>query len=296
MGKWPRDNQADLLAFYGTPGPEVERQLVPVLPPFRMTYSGQGVRQIRFHAKAAPALRRTLDKIWDYYGRDQAVLDALCVSHYDGAYNPRKVRGSDTKWSNHAFGAAIDLDATHNGFNTGHGHMPLPVVAAFKSEGARWGGDYAHRTDAMHFEWCDSGEPARTFEQWLAVYHCPPKYDTGNHPTVKVDPAVQPKDPVREPAPVPPPPDVEPIEPPVAKPTQPDAPAPEPREERKSGFGRRAMNWISSVGATIGGFAFDWRLGVLLVFVIFCAVAFLLWLFGKEPIKAWISRHFGGGA
>lgn len=156
MGKWPADNQQALLAFYGTPGPDVERQLVPVVPPFQMYYDGKPIKNIRFHRKAAPALATALKEIWDHYGRDQKKIDALGISKYAGAYNPRKVRGSATKWSNHAYGAAIDLNAEENGFGKGHGSIPQPVIDAFKRQGARWGGDYRGRTDPMHFEFCDA--------------------------------------------------------------------------------------------------------------------------------------------
>lgn len=156
MTRWPADNQADLLRFYGTPGPDVERQLVPVVPPFQMYYDGQPIKSIRFHRKAAPALAAALNEIWDHYGHDQKKIDALGISKYAGAYNPRKVRGSATKWSNHAYGAAIDLNAEENGFGKGHGSIPQPVIDAFKRQGARWGGDYKGRTDPMHFEFCDA--------------------------------------------------------------------------------------------------------------------------------------------
>lgn len=157
--RWPKDNQADLIAFYGTPGtPGLESQLVDVVPPFRMTYEGKSIKAIRFHKKAAPALLAALTEIWEHYGKDQAKLDALGVSRYDGAYNPRLIRGSATRWSNHGFAAAIDINAKDNGFNTGHGTMPKPVVDAFKRQGARWGGDYHGRTDPMHFEFVDGGQ------------------------------------------------------------------------------------------------------------------------------------------
>jgi hypothetical protein len=160
MTKWPRDNQADLLAFYGTPGPDVERQLVDVVPPFQMYYEGKPISHLRFHRKAAGALMAALNEIWEHYGRDQRKIDALGISKYAGTYNPRKVRGSKTKWSNHAYGAAIDLNAEENGFGEGRGTMPRPVINAFKRQGARWGGDYRDRTDPMHFEFCDaSGYP-----------------------------------------------------------------------------------------------------------------------------------------
>lgn len=159
MSHWPKDDQTALIAFYGTPGHAVEAQLVDVVPPFRMTYEGSPIARIRFHKKAAAALLAALTEIWEQYGKDQSKIDALGISHYDGAYNPRFIRGSTTRWSNHAFGAAIDINADHNGFNTGHGTMPKPVVDAFKRQGARWGGDYHGRTDPMHFEFCDNGQP-----------------------------------------------------------------------------------------------------------------------------------------
>lgn len=159
MSRWPADNQSALIKFYGTPGPEVEAQLVPVTPPFRMTYDGKPIKSIRFHKKAALALAAALEEIWQHYGRDQAKIDALGISKYAGAYNPRFIRGSTTKWSNHAYGAAIDLNAEDNGFGKGKGTIPQPVVDAFKRQGARWGGDYKGRTDPMHFEFCDNGQP-----------------------------------------------------------------------------------------------------------------------------------------
>lgn len=158
MGKWPADNQRDLIAFYGNPGTgAVASQLVRVKPPFQMYYEGKPIASISFHRKAAGALLAALNEIWRVSGQNQALLNKLGVSSFSGTYNPRKVRGSRTKWSNHAFGAAIDIDAEHNGFGTGHGRMPQFVIDAFKRQGARWGGDYHGRTDPMHFEFCCDG-------------------------------------------------------------------------------------------------------------------------------------------
>lgn len=155
--RWPADNQEALIDFYGEPGPQVEAQLVPVVPPFKMYFEGNPINSIKFHKKAAGALAAAFEEIWEHYGKDQSKINALKISVYDGAYNPRKIRGSATKWSNHAYGAAIDLDAAHNGFGTGHGTMPQPVIDAFKRQGARWGGDYHGRTDPMHFEFAAGG-------------------------------------------------------------------------------------------------------------------------------------------
>lgn len=166
---WPRDNQADLIAFYGDPAGGMAANLIKVVPPFRMTYDGTPLAHLMFHRLAAPALERALRTVWEYYGRDQNRIDVLGISKTAGTYNPRFIRGSTTKWSNHAYGAAIDINAEENGFNV-EGNIPIPMIAAFKAEGARWGGDYRGRKDPMHFEFCESGEPARTFEQWLAFY------------------------------------------------------------------------------------------------------------------------------
>jgi len=154
--RWPRDNQSELIKFYGDPGKgEVGRQLVKVIPPFQMYYDGRPLKSLSFHKKAAPALTAALNEIWEHYGKSQAAVDKLGISKCAGTYNPRKVRGSATKWSNHAFGAAIDLNAAENGFNA-RSTIPLPVIAAFKRQGARWGGDYTRRKDPMHFEFCSA--------------------------------------------------------------------------------------------------------------------------------------------
>ncbi len=166
MANWPADNQSELIAFYGNPGAKgragVGAQLVKVTPPFQMYYDGKPLKTLSFHKKAAPALVAALEEIWEHYGKDQAVIDRLGISSCAGTYNPRFVRGSTSKWSNHAYGAAIDLNASQNGFGKGKGNIPLPVIAAFKRQGARWGGDYKGRTDPMHFEFCSAagyGQP-----------------------------------------------------------------------------------------------------------------------------------------
>jgi hypothetical protein len=156
-GAWPKDTQEARNAFYGDPGKgEIEAQLVPVVPPFAMYYEGQRIKAISFHRKAAPALLAALNEIWDYCGRDQSKIDAAGVSKYAGAYNKRFVRGSASKWSNHAYGAAIDLNAEENGLYA-KGTMPQFVIDAFCRQGWMWGGWYQNRTDPMHFEAVDNG-------------------------------------------------------------------------------------------------------------------------------------------
>jgi hypothetical protein len=282
MARWPHDDPASLADFYGDPTRgEPGRQLVPVVPPFQMYYDGKPIRSIQFHSKAADALKAALDEIWDACGRDQAKLDQLRVSHYSGAYNPRYVRGYEPgnaqgrtpRWSNHAYGAAIDLDAEHNGFNTGHGTMPQFVIDAFKRQGALWGGDYKGRTDPMHFEFCSRGE---------TVVPLPPR----------------PQPPKEEP--IDPPQAGGEEEPPPEEPTPTPAPPPVPVPEPKSpGFFGRMRNWVvgglSSIGFGGIGALSDWKLAALLLGFLLTvsalAFALALWLFGKEKVAAWVSRH-----
>jgi hypothetical protein len=156
--KWPKDTQAARNAFYGDPGKgEIAGQMVRVVPPFAMYYDGKRVKAIQFHKKAAPALLAALTEIWDACEHDQAKVDAAGVSKYAGAYNHRMVRGSKTKWSNHAYAAAIDLNAGENALGVEKGTMPQFVVDAFCRQGAMWGGWYQGRPDWMHFEFVDNG-------------------------------------------------------------------------------------------------------------------------------------------
>lgn len=158
MVAWPKDNQTARNAFYGDPGRgEIGPQMVPVVPPFAMYYEGRKIKAIQFHRKAAPALLAALNEIWDYCEHDQAKVDASGASNYNGAYNHRKVRGSATKWSNHAYAAAIDLNAGENGLGVKKGTMPPFIVDAFCRQGAMWGGWYTGRPDWMHFEFVDNG-------------------------------------------------------------------------------------------------------------------------------------------
>lgn len=175
MAKWPKDSQTALIKFYGDPATgEVADQLVRITPPFQMFYDGKPLKTLTFHKKAAAALLAALTKVWDYYDHSQAMMNKLGVSKTAGTFNPRYIRGSTSRWSNHAYGAAIDINAEQNGFNVA-GNIPPVMIAAFKSEGARWGGDYKGRKDPMHFEFCDSGEPTRSFEQWLDKLGVKPK-------------------------------------------------------------------------------------------------------------------------
>lgn len=273
MARWPRDNQADLIRFYGTPGPQVEAQLVAVIPPFQMYYDGKPIRHIRFHKKAAPALKAALDEIWEHYGKDQRKIDSLGISKYAGAYNPRKIRGSATKWSNHAYGAAIDLNAAENGFGKGKGSIPQPVIDAFKRQGARWGGDYVGRTDPMHFEFCDAGN-ARP----LTLIDGGDDVQADGDSDVQEETAVVPVD-VSSDA----------LTQHIEESAERDV---EPRASWLKRKWRGVTGWLSGAGATgaLGYFTDPWAIVAVIGCLFLILIIFVLFM-GPGEVRAWIRKQ-----
>jgi hypothetical protein len=73
----------------------------------------------------------------------------------DWGYCFRMVRGTTDKLSNHSSGTAVDLNATQHPMGK-VGTFPaekVPIIRALaKKYGLKWGGDYRHRKDEMHFE------------------------------------------------------------------------------------------------------------------------------------------------
>ncbi len=81
------------------------------------------------------------------------------VRSFDGLYNPRVIGGTTTL-SNHAFGAAFDINEPWNPW----GNPPAAVGAAgsvrllvplANEHGFFWGGHYRGKKDGMHFELVD---------------------------------------------------------------------------------------------------------------------------------------------
>lgn len=147
--EWPLE--ADAAAFFGYP-PNLTQIECPY--PMRMfTDHWQPITKITCNIKVAASLRRIFAAIFAAFDNDLGAIKSANADVYDGCLNDRNIAGSSHR-SMHAYAAAIDLDAEHNSFNTGHGKIDPRVVAAFKAEGWRWGGDYHGRTDPMHMEAC----------------------------------------------------------------------------------------------------------------------------------------------
>lgn len=160
---WPLEK--DAFEFYGDPRGNhgaysaewAHENLVHVPCPWQIHMGEAPVPFILIHRKCAESLHRVLWKTWDAMGQSQANINKAGFGVFSGSFNYRCIRGA-TAISMHAFGAAIDWDAPDNpmGFgNLKHRFSDAtPLIANFKEEGWRWGGDYHGRHDFMHVEAC----------------------------------------------------------------------------------------------------------------------------------------------
>jgi hypothetical protein len=148
---WPKPSDAAMSAFYGAPG---KVPVVKVPMPFEMfLYDGKSsITSITIHARLEESLMRILEHLVRRLPTRQARDDAG-ITQFFGSYVARQMRGS-TRWSKHAWAAAIDFDATRNGLHTvwpTRAHMPLVVMEEFAREGWINLGWLIGR-DAMHFQ------------------------------------------------------------------------------------------------------------------------------------------------
>ena len=148
MSRWPHDDTASKIKFFGKPG----TNLVQITPPFQMYYDHHPIKAITVNKAIATALLAVFNEILDKCGHDQKKVDETGASAFGGCYNQRMIRGSSTNISNHSFGAAIDIDPENNPLGAKVGKMPQLVITAFKNQEFLWGGDYKGRKDWMHFE------------------------------------------------------------------------------------------------------------------------------------------------
>lgn len=120
---------------------------------------------------------RKMHLVSDYAGNDYQSIEADNTS----AFNCRPVTGNKNKWSNHAYGKAIDINPIENPYVSRKGTSShkksapfLPskrvhkndesavyravlikedkVVKVFKNFGWRWGGDWRYVKDYQHFD------------------------------------------------------------------------------------------------------------------------------------------------
>src|ERR1700680_822492 len=148
---WPHESSAaELEAFYGGV-PAKAADFVDVVIPWKCD-----VQHISLHKACAPSAERVLSAVWEYVGQDQTKIDAAHLNSCAGAYNPRRNVNAPSKWSMHAYAAAIDWAAAWNP-NGKHwiddGTMlPRWFIDAWLAEGWCWGGDFSKTADCMHVQ------------------------------------------------------------------------------------------------------------------------------------------------
>lgn len=128
---WPR--QAEMAAFYGRPGPEVESRLVTVECPWTLVIAwdpAKTTRRIRIHRLCADSLQEVLAAQLAAYGEDG--LRAIGAHLWGGSYAHRRMRGG-TAWSTHAYGCALDFDPSRNGL-----HTRGPAARLSHPDAVRW--------------------------------------------------------------------------------------------------------------------------------------------------------------
>jgi hypothetical protein len=117
----------------------------PPCPRASITTFRAGGISVTAHKLAAPVFAAFVTDIVGRGYRVDAVAD-------DWGYNCRRIAGSDS-WSWHAWGLAIDLNATKNPMGpTLVTDMPSWIDEVAARYGIVWGGNFNRRKDAMHFE------------------------------------------------------------------------------------------------------------------------------------------------
>jgi hypothetical protein len=104
-------------AKYGQPG-DLDNFVVIDLPyPMRIAWDTKAVvKRMQCHKLAANPFKAVFSDLLAHYGLSE--LQRLGIDLFGGCVNVRKMRGSTTRWSRHAWGIAIDLDPARNGLKT----------------------------------------------------------------------------------------------------------------------------------------------------------------------------------
>lgn len=127
--------------------------LVSVPVPYAMAMGDIPIKRIYVHKACAASLARVLERVAKAAKGDAKQIAAWHADRFAGSFVYRQMRGLSTL-SMHAFGCAVDLDASENmlGDKTPFFTPDNPLVKAFEAEGWTWGGRWPTRTDAMHFQ------------------------------------------------------------------------------------------------------------------------------------------------
>lgn len=123
---WPKMDEVSMTAFYGKVGTS---QVTLDLPyPMRIAWDTTStVGKITCHQKVHDSLGRVLAEGLKQYGNIKTLTE-LGLDLFGGCLNVRKQRGG-TKWSIHAWGAALDIDPLNNQLKWGRDKATLDAPA-----------------------------------------------------------------------------------------------------------------------------------------------------------------------
>lgn len=141
---------------YGQPGDPDNLTVIKFPYPMRIGWDvGKTVSKTQCHKLVADKFLSVFNDLLAHYGL--AELQRLGIDLFWGLTNVRLQRGSKTKWSRHAWGIAIDLDAARNGLKTNWAKSQFSkpeykfMVDTFHKHGfIGYGPDRNY--DAMHWE------------------------------------------------------------------------------------------------------------------------------------------------
>lgn len=113
-------------------------------------FGGRPARVVGVHR----LLVERIESLFNAWAVDDLLGD---IASWNGSYNPRFIRGSTVKLSNHAWGTAFDLNVAQNplgksGAAWGEVGCVWRLVPRAVEFGFYWGGWFAARPDAMHWE------------------------------------------------------------------------------------------------------------------------------------------------
>lgn len=138
---------AEILQVFGDYSrPNFEKDCIVMFNlPYPLLYDSKPVTRSRCHKLIVDNFVAVFEEIEKQGLQDQ-------VKNYGGIYQPRTKRGL-TKPSSHSWGIAIDLEPQK--FPLGSkDRFSDEVIAIFKQFGFFYGGDFNHRLDPMHFQFC----------------------------------------------------------------------------------------------------------------------------------------------
>jgi len=134
---WPA--QKDVESYFGNPGHGITTMSLPY--PMVLDWNPEEqVKRIQVNKLVAQSVEECLTKIRLHYGLDE--IRHLCLDRFGGAFNLRKMTGSQSKWSMHAYGIALDFWPSENKYRWTKDEAKLaqPVYDPFWSiwEQAGW--------------------------------------------------------------------------------------------------------------------------------------------------------------